>query len=945
MDNKIKILLPSERGVTSENIDLFLNLDLNTQFNEFKKERFDNDFDLAAQFVKERNESRNFVIYGELDSTVIDCVNIPIRVYSDSGYTNLITIIHSTKLSYDTDNVFGRKKGKYYIKLNYYQHEAVYFKILSNNFSYKDQKWSQQLVFRDADNNLVPYGTETVDVNVDGSIVEINNDFPFFFNKHWIRLNYNFIEEKKAKISFSVNAQTLREGESGQVNISLDKPSPFGLEIATIRMREESSFADFFMGQTLNDVGFGNDIIISSPSDFPQFPNKATFIAQIPINKTHLINAGLEIRVINGSYAGYYNILHSGSITVGSTPDLYLIIISADYNEFGTNQVPMQFRVGTMPDISFALDGTPVDFPFNTSWAINERTKTLSFTVNSDFEVEFTEFVNLEITDLLNAQKGRLTETKITFENTTPRNYVQLFLGPSYENYVHFTGRTYSLLNIIQTNTIHGPSILRNGYRFENRNEEFYPCAGYRLNIRNEGGRTIFPANPNLGIPEDSIFAVGETKTIPITTLFAGTSKHKIRIAFPFNYQLGATSFSTSTASLFYSINGKRQYANSRGYFFFKNMITGEGIGDWWQLYNIEKPFDYELNDTGFTATLTSKSPGVKIDFVTNDPLVTATTLTAFVEKPQIEQSLLLLANSEENTQARYSFSIEKNGYRKLFIPTNGLIAGETAIPYYLATSYSYILRPYYDDLAQPYYGSASTIDDQNLWYNQIDNAQPSYMPKGNAIINGVALLADNVISYGITTKENLTNYGLGEGQFVSGFLPQRIEPLIGTFEILAQAASKKAIELTIPWDGTYTNPYIRGFDFKFGNYGDETVFRFTGTTPNLRFNAQWWWTNLIPAKDITGVLLPNATLQERLDIGNVGNSVAEGPVSGVLLDNTTLRLAAKEEGHDFTIQNIVNYNGSPSAQQISFDVIVPHIMPGDINPANNGLGGFIVSL
>lgn len=948
MDNKIKILLPDQKGLTSENVDLFLNLDLNVHFSEFKKERFDNDFDLAAQFIKERNESRDFVIYGEIDSTVVDCNDLQIRVYSNSGHTNLLTIINSTKLSYDTDNVFGKRKGKYYVKLRNYKHDSVYFKILSNNFSYKDQKWSQKLVFRDVDNNFVPYGTETVDINADGDTTQINNDFPFFFNKHWVRLNYNIIEEKRAKASFNVNAQNLREGDVGQVEVSLDKPSPFGLEMLTVKMREESSFSDFMIGSTFNNVGSGNDIIINSPLDFPQFANKTAFIAEIPTDKTYLISDGIDIRVLSGSYAGYYSILHSSPITIGSYTNLYLIIISADYNESGTNGTPMSFRIGTAPDISFELNGARVDFPFNMSWAVNERTKVISFTANTDFEVEFTEFVILELSDMLNVRKGRITETKITYEDATPRNYVQLFLGPSYENYVHFTGRTFGnpVYDIVPGQSMEGPSILRNGYRFENRNEEFYPCAGYTLKIKNEGNRTLFPSNPNLGINEDTLFHVGEVKTIPITTQFDGTQKHKIRISFPYNYNPNPYNIDGSSASLFYSINGKRTRANDRGYQFFRNMITGvEGI-DWWRHYNIEKPFDYDLNDTGFTVTLTSKSPGVKIDFVTNDPLVTAITLTNFIEKSQIEQSILLFANYEDNTQARYSFSIEKNGYRRLLIPPNQMMAASTPLPYYLVVGYSNILRPYYDDIQQPYYGSASTIDDQGLNYYQIEYAQPSYMPKGKALVNGVALLADNIISIdGLHTKENVTSYGLGDGQFMAGFLPQRVQPEIGTYEIIAQAPSKKAIELTIPY-GNIVSPYIRGFDFKFGTYGDETVFRFTGNSFDLRYNAQWWWSNNIPAKDINGVQLPSATLQERLDIGNSSNSIAEGPVHGYLIDNKTLRFVAKQEGHDFNIENIINYAISqPFQEVIHFDIIVPHILVGDVNPCNNGLGGFSIAV
>ncbi len=939
MDNRIKILLPTERGVTSENIDLFLNLDLYGQFNEFKKERFDNDFDLAAQFVKERNTSRDFIVYGEIDSTVIDCVDVPIRVYSDSGRTDLISVIRTTHLSYNTDNVFGKKKGKYYIKILNCPHEFLYFKILSNNFSYKDQLWEQRLVFRDADNNVVPYGTQTVDINAEGNTVQIDNDFPFFFNKHWIKNDYRFIEEKKSKVSFSVNAQTLREGESGSMNIFLDKPSPFGLEIVKLIAREDTASSDFIVTQTFNDVGDGNSIISSAPDALPQFAGKMCFVAQIPVEKTHLISSGVDIRILDGSYVGYHTILLSTPIVIGSNTDLYFILTSADYNDSGTNNTPMNFRAGSTPDMTFELNGNLVDLPINISWQRDERVKQLSFTANTDFEIEFTEYVDLELTDLLNVRPGRIMESRITMEDNTVRNRVELFFGSTHQNYVHFTGRTFHVGFNQSTLTMPSMSVLRNGYRFENRNEEFYPSDGYTLKITNKGNRTIFPVNSDLGVYEETLFGIGETKSLYIPVRYAGTQRHKIQIKFPVYYTI--TPFTGSTAGHFYSINGRRTYANSRGYLFFKNMIDHGPGYDWYDLYNLEKPFEAEFNETGLTVTLTSKSPGIRLDFDTNDPWVTATTLTNFVEKSQLERSLTLFSNSNEGMNAAYSFRIEKNGFRPLDIPRQDLLAGETAVPYYLTTSYSNIMRPYYDDLQQPYYGSASTIDDQFLQYTQIDFAQPTYMPKGNAFINGVALLADNILPM---STENLTNYGLGENMFLAAFLPQRITPLVGTFENIVEEPSKTGFDVIINSNSFYNNS-VRGFDFNFGNVGNETRFRITGNTVNFWAGASYWWNNIMQAYDENNLLLANATLRERLDTGNSNNAIAEGPISGTLLDQYTIRMIAKEAGNNVYIDNIQNFIGSSTNSSIYVEPVIPHLIPGDFNPANNGLGGFSVAV
>jgi hypothetical protein len=210
-------------------------------------------------------------------------------------------------------------------------------------------------------------------------------------------------------------------------------------------------------------------------------------------------------------------------------------------------------------------------------------------------------------------------------------------------------------------------------------------------------------------------------------------------------------------------------------------------------------------------------------------------------------------------------------------------------------------------------------------------------MQRGNALINGVAFLSENNV-YG--SRENLTQYGLGEGEFLAGFLPQRVEPLVGTFEPIAVQPSSKVVDLKIPASSDYNDPFIRSFEFKFGSDGNEINYNLGGTSYSLRNNAQWWWNNNIPATDGT-TAMPIATLQQRLDTGNDG--VEEGPVQGQVIDPFTVRLISKVAGSDFSIDNIVNYPNSNESMHISRVEIVPHILEGDVNPANNGMGGFII--
>lgn len=245
MKNKKKILLGEKDIIAKSNEDIFINLELSSTFAELRNDKFNNEFDVADQFKKERNASRDFRIYGTIDSTITDCDNLPIYAFafsysgtgSNSGVThlsNFIKSITSTNLVYDGFNAFGKKKGKYLLELTGYTHDFVYLSIPSNNLTYKNQYYSQQLIFHDADGNFMDYGTKTIEVDSNGNAIEINNDFYFMYNKHWIKKELEIIEEKPTIVSFSASSLADFVLESNTPNsifsVVLNKPSPFGLE-------------------------------------------------------------------------------------------------------------------------------------------------------------------------------------------------------------------------------------------------------------------------------------------------------------------------------------------------------------------------------------------------------------------------------------------------------------------------------------------------------------------------------------------------------------------------------------------------------------------------------------------------------------------------------------------------------------------------------------------
>jgi hypothetical protein len=255
MDEKKKILLGEKDIIARDNEDLYININLNSTFAEIRDDKYENEFDVEKQFKKERNASRDFRIYGIIDATIADCDNLNLSVYKfatsgtgiNSGVTTLsgfIKTVPSSELVYDGYNTFGHKKGKYLIELTGYTEDYVYIKIPTNNFNYKDQIYSQQLIFRDTEGNFVDYGTQTIDIDDNGNAIEINNDFYFLYNKHWIKKDLYIVEEKQAKISMSAVTSPAVVAEtnlpSTQFSVVLDKPSPFGLETATIVMENAS---------------------------------------------------------------------------------------------------------------------------------------------------------------------------------------------------------------------------------------------------------------------------------------------------------------------------------------------------------------------------------------------------------------------------------------------------------------------------------------------------------------------------------------------------------------------------------------------------------------------------------------------------------------------------------------------------------------------------------
>lgn len=226
MQNTRKILLRSSELFGAENQDMFINLELKNSVKEFRPDSYENDFDLNKNFQSERNACRNFTIYGEIDSVFVDCYNVFVKIYKEiikptskqdrikiestekqgentivtlnnGAKATFITIQISKKMAYNVSNIFGFEKATYKFDLKNIDYETIYINmegIQKNKDVIQDNFIRKQLVFHDSNNNLIPFGTDTEEINPNGTTYTVFNDFPFFYNIHWVKLPLEIIK-------------------------------------------------------------------------------------------------------------------------------------------------------------------------------------------------------------------------------------------------------------------------------------------------------------------------------------------------------------------------------------------------------------------------------------------------------------------------------------------------------------------------------------------------------------------------------------------------------------------------------------------------------------------------------------------------------------------------------------------------------------------------------
>jgi len=266
MYNNRKILLPKSSFALANDEDVFISIELSRTSKDIKNERINNIFNITEQYNKERQDSLKFCIFGLVESKFVNTENVIFDIKESEGLTlNLPKISHDNvtgktfavktfemtqKSNGMSRNLYGKNKSAYsfMFEVNKSELEQSDSLIRQNNgvpktryidFSTIDTERNILFVqrvpylFYDLDGNIVKFGSQTADVDDDGNVIEIDNDFPFLYDRHWIKKYFDL----KAPLSVSFPQTTLNLQETDgnvKIDVTLDEPSAYGLEEVSV---------------------------------------------------------------------------------------------------------------------------------------------------------------------------------------------------------------------------------------------------------------------------------------------------------------------------------------------------------------------------------------------------------------------------------------------------------------------------------------------------------------------------------------------------------------------------------------------------------------------------------------------------------------------------------------------------------------------------------------
>jgi len=236
MKEKIKIVLGKKDVFPYENNDTFVNLELSRDSDELVNEIINNNFNLNDQFIKERERSLKFCVYGICEANFANTENTNIQIstnHLDSIYapkfsTNIepkaFHNIKTVPLSYNgrlSKNIFLNKKSSYYfifelspIRINNLGETKELILKIRND---RDKVYANikiPFLHYNSEGVKIPFGTETVEIDLNGNQTIVDNDYKFLYDTHWIRADLNLLRPPKVSFLNSLENEFINNATS-----------------------------------------------------------------------------------------------------------------------------------------------------------------------------------------------------------------------------------------------------------------------------------------------------------------------------------------------------------------------------------------------------------------------------------------------------------------------------------------------------------------------------------------------------------------------------------------------------------------------------------------------------------------------------------------------------------------------------------------------------------
>ena len=262
-----KILLKSYDVQPFSNEDEYIDIEISSSAKEIRDNYLPNNFDLNSQYDTERNNSRKFFVYGRLYGKQIDTNGLLMTLRTSdndvlyvpnkknnilqSGATSfsIITkpLMKSSSLS---RNIFDNVECSYYFQfeidnpgLNSGNTKTVSIQVSGDSVF---NQLNTPIVLYDIDGTYVPYGTIDTVFDSNYNLIDINNNFPFLYDYHWVKQDFDVVTFNNIYFPYKQysdsngnimidNSTTITDvNQNPSFQVLMDYPSFYGLEKATL---------------------------------------------------------------------------------------------------------------------------------------------------------------------------------------------------------------------------------------------------------------------------------------------------------------------------------------------------------------------------------------------------------------------------------------------------------------------------------------------------------------------------------------------------------------------------------------------------------------------------------------------------------------------------------------------------------------------------------------